>query len=113
MTPSPTLLQVQSRPDHDPEPVRIPFEHAAPVFDGLTSETARTVLTVLAEEPRPASAVAEAVGTSTQNAFYHINNLHDGGLLTVVDTWYSEKRTEMDVYAARYDPIVLTAGAPV
>jgi len=105
------LLPVQSSPNHDPDPVRISFRHAGPLFDALASETARAVLTTLVEEPKPASDVAETVGTSTQNSIYHINNLQDAGLLTVVDTWYSEKGNEMDVYAARYDSFVLTMGA--
>lgn len=113
MTTTSGLLPAQSPPEHDPDPVCIPLRHAAPVFDGLSSETARAILTVLADEPQPASDVAEAVGTSTQNAIYHINKLHKGDLLAIVDTWYSERGQEMNVYAARYDPVVLTVESPL
>lgn len=113
MTTTSGLLPVQSPPEHDPDPVRIPLRHAAPVFDGLTSETARAILVLLAEEPKPASDVAEAIGTSTQNVMYHINKLHKGDLLAIVDTWYSEKGREMNIYAAKYDPVVLMIEPPL
>lgn len=104
------LLPVQSSPEYDTDPVRISLRHADPVFDALAPESARTILAKLAEDPKPASAVAETVGESVQNAMYHINNLHSVGLLTVVDTWYSEKGQEMDVYAVKYDSFILTTG---
>lgn len=108
-----TLLPGRSPPKNDPDSVRIPLRHATPLFDALASETARTILAIVAAEPRPVSDVAETAGTSTQNALYHIDNLQEAGLLTIVDTWYSEKGKEMDIYAARYDLVVLTTRAPV
>ena len=110
MTTTRTLPPGQSPPTHDPVPVRLSYRQAAPLFDALSSETARAVLTTLAAEPKPTSAVAATVETSTRNAAHHVTALHEAGLLSVVDTWYSEKGREMDVYATRYDPIVLTTG---
>ncbi|MEF8813921.1 MAG: helix-turn-helix domain-containing protein [Halovenus sp.] len=111
MTSTSGLLSEQSPPECDPDPVRVPLRHAATLFDHLTSETGREILAILAEKPRPVSEVAETVDTSTQNAMYHIDNLQDAGLLAVVDTWYSEKGREMEIYAARYDTFVLTMEA--
>lgn len=51
---------------------------------------------------------AETVGTSVQNAMYHINNLQEAELLAMVDTWYSEKGKEMPVYAIICEKIVVT-----
>jgi DNA-binding transcriptional ArsR family regulator len=68
------------------------------------------VLAALYEEPTVASALADRVGTSAQNVHYHLTNLRDADLVEVVDTWYSSKGVEMDVYAPAGDPLVLAAG---
>lgn len=102
------LLPVQSPPEYDPDTGRIDLRHAGPVCNALASESARTILATVADDPKPASAVAETVGTSTQNVMYHINTLKEADLLTVVDTWYSKKGREMDIYTAKYDSLVLT-----
>ena len=107
MTTASGLCSIRSPLDHDPDSGRIALRHATPVFDALASQTAREILTVFAEEPRSISDVAETVGTSTQNAMYHVDNLHDADLLTIIDTWYSKKGREMDIYAARYGSFVL------
>jgi DNA-binding transcriptional ArsR family regulator len=75
----------------------------------LGSDTARTIVAALADEPRTASDVADRVGTSIQNARYHLEQLRDAGLVRVVDTWYSVKGNEMDVYAPTHDRLVLVA----
>ena len=36
----------------------------------------------------------------------------DHNVVTVVDSWYSEKGRDMDVYAPAGDPLVLVAGCP-
>lgn len=83
---------------------------AEAVVEALRSETARNVLAALYEEPTVASALADRVGTSAQNVHYHLTNLRDADLVEVVDTWYSSKGVEMDVYAPAGDPLVLAAG---
>jgi len=104
-------LPVRSSPEHQTAPTLISLRDADDLFDSLSSATARAILASLTDEPKPASALAEAVGTSTQNTMYHLRNLLEAGLITVVDTWYSEKGTKMTIYAARYDPLVLTTGS--
>lgn len=104
------LLPAQSEPDHDPDPAIVSLSESAGLLDALGSRTARAILTTLSEEPMAVSDVAEAVDTSLQNAAYHVNNLQNAGLIEVVDTWYSTKGAEMAVYAATYEPLVISLG---
>lgn len=85
-------------------------EDADAVVEALRSDTARSVLCALYEEPTVASILAERVGTSTQNVHYHLDRLRTAGLVEVAGTWYSVKGLEMNVYAPTGDPLVLAAG---
>lgn len=99
-----------SQPDYDVEPVVIPLSDSATVLDVLGSRTARQILATLAEEPMSVSEVSESVGTSVQNAAYHVGNLQNAGLVEVVDTWYSSKGREMAAYATTCEPLVISVG---
>ena len=96
--------------DREPRLVDLDDDVADEVFDALGSRTARSLLLELHEEPRPPSELAEAVDTSIQNVQYHLTKLEAADLVTVVDTWYSETGTEMDVYAPADDGLVVFAG---
>lgn len=102
------LLPTRSRPEYDTSPMVISVRRSGAVFDALSPQKARMILTILAENPMTASEVAETVGTSLQNTTYHTNNLLDAGVLQNVDIWYSEKGRKMDVYAPSCEKIVLT-----
>ncbi|MFB6150363.1 MAG: ArsR/SmtB family transcription factor [Haloarculaceae archaeon] len=107
------LFPFRSTPDlgeREPRLVDLDEDVADEVFDALGSATARTLLLELHDEPRPASELAEAVDTTVQNVQYHLTKLEAAGLVTVVDTWYSESGTEMDVYAPADEALVLFAG---
>jgi len=80
------------------------------VFSVLSSEVARSILGELYRSPTTQSDLADRLDTSIQNVNYHLDNLAEAGLVTVVDEWYSEKGTEMDVYAPAGEPLVLIAG---
>lgn len=108
MTTDTGLLPSRPRPEYETTPVIIPIRRSGAVFDALSSQTARTILTLLTEEPMTVSDIAETAGTSIQNAMYHINNLQDARVVEGVDTWYSEKGRNMTVYAASCERIVLT-----
>lgn len=97
-------------PDHETRVVRLGTEEAAALCRSLGSETATNILASLSENPTTASTVADRVDTSLQNAHYHIERLEEAGLVDVVDTWYSSRGVEMNVYAAVYDEFVI---APV
>lgn len=79
-------------------------------IEALAADTSRSVLSTLHDEPATASDVADAVGTSVQNAHYHLRKLADVGLVDVVETWYSERGSEMPVYAPVSERLVLTVG---
>jgi hypothetical protein len=45
--------------------------------------------------------IVDDVDTTLQNVHYHLNRLHEAGVIDVVDTAYSEKGREMNVYQCR------------
>jgi DNA-binding transcriptional ArsR family regulator len=80
------------------------------VFEALSSGTTRRIFRLLHESPQAASDLAEATDTSLQNVQYHLEKLSGAELVEVADTWYSERGTEMKVYAPTDDALVLFAG---
>ncbi|QHS16425.1 winged helix-turn-helix transcriptional regulator [haloarchaeon 3A1-DGR] len=96
--------------DREPRVVDVDDENADELFAALSSETARSLLSQLHEEPATTSELAEATDTSLQNVQYHLSNLSEAELVEVADTVYSEKGREMNVYAPTSDPLVLFAG---
>ncbi|PAU84201.1 transcriptional regulator [Halorubrum salipaludis] len=96
--------------DREPRVVGVDDDDADELIAALGSETAREILTTLHDEPATKSELADAVDTSLQNVQYHLSKLDGADLVDVVDTTYSEKGREMDVYAAADEPLVLFAG---
>lgn len=105
-----------SRPDAEPEedagPRVVGVDDAAAdeVFDALSAGTARQILAELHDDPAPPSELAERVDTSIQNVRYHLEKLEDCRAVEVVDTGYSRKGREMDIYAPADRPLVVFAG---
>lgn len=97
-------------PEHDPQVVGLDGGESDAVFSALSSGTARWILEVLYREPATQSELATELETSIQNVDYHLDKLVGAGLVTVVDSWYSEKGRDMDVYAPAGEPLVLIAG---
>ena len=64
------------------------------------SETNINVTVEGAEGDIDEEEIAARVDTSVQNASYHLRTLTDVGLVRVVDTVYSEKGCEMNLYYA-------------
>lgn len=79
-------------------------------FETLTSETTRTVLSIVYEQPSLPSEIRDEIDTSLQNVHYHLQKLEEGELIEPVGTSYSKKGREMTMYAPAYDEIVLVAG---
>lgn len=105
-------MSIRSEPDlgeRSHRLINLDDEVADEVFGALSSRTARHILAVLHDEPRPASEIAEAVDTSVQNVHYHLENLQDTDLIDVVDRWYSETGREMKVYAPTDTALLLVA----
>jgi DNA-binding transcriptional ArsR family regulator len=99
-------------PDKSREPrlVDLDEETADEVFEALSSQTTRKIFLELHHSPQTTSDLAEATDTSVQNVQYHLEKLTDADLVEVVDTWYSERGTEMKVYAPEDESLVLFAG---
>jgi DNA-binding transcriptional ArsR family regulator len=106
----PSADGAERRHEADPRVVGLDDDEAGDVMAALSSETARAVLAALHDDPASASAVADRVDTSLQNAQYHLGRMGDAGLVEVVDTVYSEKGREMKVYAPADRPLVVFAG---
>ena len=107
------LLQNETPPDAadaDPEVVGLDETDSGDVFSVLSSETARSLLAALYETPATKSELAEELDTSIQNVDYHVENLLDAELVTVVEQWYSTKGNEMDVFAPANGPLVVVSG---
>jgi len=96
--------------DREPRLVDLDEETADEVFEALSSGTTREIFLALHREPQTASDLAEETDTSVQNVQYHLGKLDDAALVEVVDTWYSERGTEMSVYGPQDDSLVLFAG---
>ena len=95
----PSAKSIKQNLDHEPDVMAIDDEAADEIFSTLSSATARSILTALYDQPRTASELADEGETSLQNVQYHLNNLSDSGLIEVVETWESDQRREMKVYA--------------
>ncbi|MFB6142119.1 MAG: ArsR/SmtB family transcription factor [Halorientalis sp.] len=94
----------------DPRVIGVDSEDADDVLAALTAETGRKLLSELHADPAPPAELADRVDTSLQNAQYHLNKLEEAGAIEVVDTMYSEKGREMNVYAPADRPLVIFAG---
>lgn len=105
------LLPSQSEPDVDASPrvVGLDDDDADELLSVLSSKTARQLLGALHDEPTNPAALAETVDTSLQNVQYHLGRLESAGAIEVVDTAYSEKGREMNVYAPADRPLVVVA----
>lgn len=104
-----TLEQLSPEPPEEPntEPRFISVDEAASVLDRLACDVPREMLSNLAKEPMTASELAEDVGTTLQNASYHLDHLHDAGLISVVGSRYSSRGHEMNIYASNAGSIVI------
>jgi len=80
------------------------------VLQILSSEAAQEILGAIREEPRTASDIADTLDRSLQSVSYHLDRLCTADLIEPVETWYSEKGTEMTVYALATERLVVQFG---
>jgi len=106
----PSRSEASHPDDAEPRVIGVDSDDAGEVLSALSSGTARELLAEVHDEPAPPSELADRVDTSLQNAQYHLEKLDDAGAVEVVDTAYSAKGREMDVYAASDQPLVIFAG---
>ncbi|WP_254535148.1 ArsR/SmtB family transcription factor [Halomarina litorea] len=98
-----------AEPD-EPWVVGLDDENADETFQALSSSTTRRVLAFLYEQPSTPAEIRDEIGTSLQNVHYHLGKLEDADLIEGAGTGYSEKGTEMTVYAPTSEAVVLFAG---
>src|SRR6056297_2815489 len=106
------LLPLRSEPETTetgPRVLDLDDDETDEVFSALSSDTAREIYRTIHEEPSPPSEIADSVDSSIQNVRYHLENLEEAGLVTVVDTWYSSRGNEMSVYATTDGPLIVTS----
>lgn len=106
----PTGSDVTIERDDEPRLLCIDDEKATDVFTTLSSETSQQIFRRLNEEPMTAQDIADDLGMSLQRVSYHLDNLEESNLITVLDTCYSEKGLEMDVYGPPEEPLLLFLG---
>jgi len=106
----PSTDDVTGEQDGEIQVLGVDEDATADVFEALSSDTARRVLTAIYDEPAPPSELADRLDISLQNVSYHLDNLEDAGVVRVADTRYSEKGKEMNVYAPANDPVVVFVG---
>ncbi|GCF15830.1 hypothetical protein Harman_37650 [Haloarcula mannanilytica] len=80
------------------------------VLQSLSSEAAQEILGALSDEPQTASDIADSVDRSLQSVSYHLDRLCKADLIEPAETWYSEKGTEMTVYALATKRLVVEFG---
>ena len=105
----PRRVETDRRPD-DARVLDIEGEAADRAFEVLSSATARRILTAVYDQPRTPPEVRDEVGTSLQNVHYHLDRLEDADLIEPAGVGYSEKGSEMTIYAPRSEAVVLFAG---
>lgn len=96
--------------ERDPSVLYVDDDRTAEMISTLSGETALTIFRMLNEEALTASEIADRLDLSVQNASYHLENLQDADLVEVIDTCYSEKGREMEIYAVTSEPKVLILG---
>ena len=106
----PSDADVTAEQDGELQTLWLDSEEAGDLLSAMASDTARSVLTALHDEPATASEVADRVDTSLQNARHHLTTLQEADLVRVADTRYSSKGREMNVYAPARDPMIVFVG---
>lgn len=86
--------------------VDIADAEADEVLDALSADTRRATYQALFDDPATTSELADRLDTSVQNVHHHLSVLQDVGLVEPVDTVYSSRGNEMNVYGPASDPLV-------
>ncbi|WP_459193895.1 ArsR/SmtB family transcription factor [Halosimplex sp. J119] len=99
-----------TRTPDEPRVLDLDDEATEEALAALSSDTARQILGTLYDEPKTPPEIRDEVGTSLQNVHYHVERLEDAELIQPAGEGYSEKGTEMTIYAPASEALVLFAG---
>ena len=94
----------------DPAVLCLDDDRTSDVLERVSSDTAQAVIRELNEQPMTATDLADRLEMSIQRVRYHLENLSEVGLIEVIDTCYSEKGREMDVYGPASEPVLVFLG---
>jgi DNA-binding transcriptional ArsR family regulator len=100
-----------TRSQCEPRVIDLGDDDAGELLQSLSSDTAQLIVQELEDSPRPPSELADALDTSVQNVHYHLDRLSSAGVVEVVDTAYSKRGREMEVYAPAADPLVIVGSS--
>lgn len=103
------IQQLQSSdptPSGEPRVVALDSAEVDDIFETLSSDTRRAILKALYEGPSTPSELATLTDTSLQNVHYHLEKLSAVDLIEAIDTRYSSKGKEMQIYAPTNDPLI-------
>lgn len=103
------IQQLQSSdptPSGEPRVVALDSAEVDNIFETLASDTRRAILKALYEGPSTPSELATHTDTSLQNVHYHLEKLSAVDLIEAIDTRYSSKGKEMQIYAPTNDPLI-------
>lgn len=103
----PQLQTSEPNPSSEPRVIALHGSEVDDLFETLSSGTRRDILKHLYESPATPSELAQTTETSLQNVHYHLEKLGAVDLVESIDTRYSEKGKEMQVYAPANDPLIL------
>ncbi len=74
-------------------------ERAQKISKAMGSQTASDILQILAENQKSLTEITERLSIPLTTAKYHIENLLEAGLISVVETRYSVKGREIKIYS--------------
>lgn len=106
----PSRTETAVEQERDPSVLYVDNERTEEMLSTLSGDTALTIFRMLNDEALTASEIANRLDLSVQNASYHLENLKEADLVEVIDTCYSEKGREMEIYAVTSDPKILVLG---
>lgn len=95
----------------DPSVVYLDDKRTQELVSVLATDSAFEIFHRLTRAPEAPSELASEMDVTVQNVLHHLEKLERVGLVEVVDTCYSDKGREMDVYAAVPDPTVVVLGS--
>jgi DNA-binding transcriptional ArsR family regulator len=106
----PTEPDISADRSDEAELLCIDNEQTTEILTALSSDRSRAVFRQVNQDPQTATDLAQKLDTSVQGVTYHLDNLQNAGLIDVLDTCYSEKGREMDVYGPSEQPYMLFLG---
>lgn len=95
--------------EQEAKTVRLLSEEGIRIIEALGCDTARNILTEIRKKPAAKSDIAENLNLSLQTVKYHMDRLHEAGVIRVAGTHYSVNGKEMDIYTTDGHPLILVS----